>query len=135
MITKLWDLEKELGFLPDQVELDRLVSNYVSYELLRRKNVLNGYFEGKTLKELIKIKLIAVNIEISELSSQSLGGHGRWVKVRVQRLIIRIWYSRYYFDQDMSRIKANQEIFKKYGSEKLGQPSIRSITRFQMLHN
>ncbi len=138
MTNKLMNAKKELETLPDITELNRLVEYYQTYEWEHRSALLNGYFQGKTVKELVVDKLKAKNIDPSKCSPQSLGGHSRWVKSKVKKAIIRLLYLRYRLDDGMSKMKANQEILKRYPSkseytEDVGQSAIRKMTHTSIL--
>jgi len=137
MATKLLDATKELEKLPDINELNRLVKYYPTYEWEHRMALLNGYFQGKTLSELVNDKLKAKNIDKSGCNHQSLGGHARWVKEKVRKTIIRLLYLRYRLDQGLTQRQANQQILIKYPSPKntqdAGQSAIRKMTHSTIL--
>jgi len=77
MTSQLMNAKEELETLPDIDELNRLVEYYQTYEWEHRLALLNGYFQGKTVKDLVVDKLKAKNIDHSKCSPQSLGGHAR----------------------------------------------------------
>ena len=137
MTVELLNAKEELGILPDANELERLVEHYPTYGWEHRKLLLHGYFEGKSLRELVADKLKAKGIDISKRPPTSLGGHSRWVKTKVRWTIIRILYLRYRLDKKLTKIQANQEILRKYPSKKTtqdgGQSSIRKITHCSRL--
>ena len=137
MTAELLDAKQELRVMPDNAELNRLVEYYPTYEWEHRIALLKGYFQGKNISELVDAKLKAKKINKASCSKQSLGGHSRWVKTKVKRTIIRILYLRYRLDQNLTQIKANQELLYKYHSEKKtvdgGQANIRTMTHSPVL--
>ena len=138
MVAKLLDAKDKLGYLPDDNELRRLAEYYPSYEWDHRFRLLHGYFEGKSVREMVSDKLEAKGVVESECSKQSIGGHSRWVVLKVKKTIIRILYLRYRLDQGMSQRKANQRLLKDFGSEKNtqdgGQSNIRDTTHSPVLN-
>lgn len=132
-MVDILDAKKELGKLPDIDELNRLVEYYPTYEWEHRANLLYGYFQGKSVEEMVDDKLTAKNIDKSSCKYQCIGAHTKWVKFKVKRAIIRILYVRYRLDENMTKRVANQQILKKYFSKKNakdgGQSSIRYHTR------
>jgi len=137
MYIELLDAKEELETLPDDNELRRLVYYYPTYDWEHRFALLHGYFKGKSRSELLDDKLIAKNIDKSQCTPQMLGGHARWVKYKVKRAIIRLLYLRFRLDQELSQIQANQNILKKYPSDKpaqdVGQSYIRKATHSPIL--
>ena len=137
MTVTLLDAKKELRKLPDIYELNRLVKYYPTYEWEHRMALLMGYFQGKNTSELVDAKLKAKKIIKASCSNKSLGGHARWANTKVKRTIIRILYLRYRLDQNLTQIQANQELHKKYPSEKTtedgGQSNIRTMTHSPIL--
>jgi len=133
--SKLLDAKEYLVTLPNDDELKRLVKYYPKYELEHRTLLLKGYFEGKSLKELVDDKLKAKKIDKEECSRQSLGGHARWVKFKVKRTIIRILYVQYRVDEDMTQRKAHQLLLKVFSSnaKDVGQSAIRKATYSKIL--
>jgi hypothetical protein len=120
-----------LGTIPDTEELARLVDNYPTYKWVHRSALLNGYFQGRTLAQLLKDKLSAKGLNADELSPQSLGGHGRWVREKVKKTIVRLLYLRYRIDDGFSRIESDQLLLKKFGTDAAsdgGQSAIRKMT-------
>jgi len=124
MTSQLMNAKEELETLPDNDELNRLVEYYETYEWEHRFLLLNGYFLGKTVKEMVLDKLKAKDIDPSTCSPQSLGGHSRWVKSKVKKAIVRLLYVRYRLDDGMSKKEANQELLKRYPSIKEGTKDV-----------
>ncbi len=104
---------KLLGKSPDAETLARLVANYPTYNWEHRKQLLVGYFSGKTQAEMIADKLKAKVIS-TPISKQAMGGHGRWVKYKSRSAIIRILYLRYRLDDHLTQIQANARILKLF---------------------
>jgi len=127
-MRKLLDAQDELGGDPGAEELDRLVDNYRSYKLNRRKT-LPQYFTGRTIKELVEDKLAALGLVSDTLGARSLGGHRRWAREKVNRAILRLLYLRYRIDEKLSRKHANQRVIQRYKSE-LGKSAIQKATRY-----
>lgn len=121
-----------LGEQPDDAELQRLVENYPSYVWEHRNALLYGYFKkSRTLEELLEDKLRALDIDPSSCSRRSIGGHTRWVHEKVKKAFVRILYLRHRLDEGKTRREANQQLVKKFGSDKAkdaGQSAIRKMT-------
>lgn len=98
---------------PSTEELERLAKFYHRYELPKRKGILWGYFEGQNTEELLTGKFESENIDSKTLSKQAKGGHTKWLGSKIKDIVIRILYLRYVHDKNLSRIAANQKIFKK----------------------
>lgn len=136
MTTQLLDAIEELGNIPNEDELSRLIEFYPTYEWEHRFKLLRGYFENKTIKELVEAKLKAKQIDITLCTKQSLGGHARWVKDKVKRTIIRILFLRYVFDLGKTREQANNMLLQRFDSNKAqdaGQRTIRNATRSKIV--
>jgi len=137
MAKELLNVRAYLGTSPDAIELDRLVENYPTYEWEHRTKLLYGYFQGKSISELVDDKLHAKEIDKSTLSKQSLGGHSRWVKDKVKKTIIRILYLRSRLDEKMSRKVANSKLLDKFWSNEISlesrQSTIRKATKSPIL--
>lgn len=120
-----------LGTLPDAEELRRLVKNYPSYEWEHRSALLDGYFAGRTLGQLVEDKLRALGLEPRACSGHSLGGHGRWVWEKVKKTFVRILYLRYRIDGAKTRREAHQHLLQLFYSQKAddaGQSALRKMT-------
>lgn len=137
--VKLLDAIEELGQLPDETEIQRLIKYYPTYEWEHRQQLLTGYFKSVTLEELVKAKIKAKGLRWPLPSPQSKGGHTRWVKDKVKRTIVRILFLRYCLDEGYTKNKANQKLLKPYGSrrttEDSGQSNIRKMTHSKVLDN
>ena len=134
----LLNAREYLGTMPDASELNRLAENYPTYdEWEHRTKLLYGYFQGKSISELVDDKLHAKEIDKSTLSKQSLGGHSRWVKDKVKKTIIRILYLRSRLDEKMSRKVANSKLLDKFWSNEISlesrQSTIRKATKSPIL--
>lgn len=135
-MPELMNASEHLGKLPNNQELERLVKYYPSYGWEHRTKLLYGYFESKTIAELLSDKLKAKGINESKLSPQAKGAHIRWVIFKVKRTIIRLLYLRLRLDEGFSKIKANQELVKLFGPNQIvSDPSsaIRKATHTKIL--
>lgn len=135
---RLLNAKKELGTLPDSAELQRLVKYYPTYGWEHRKVLLQGYFKDLPPSVLVDKKLEAKGIDKKSLSNSSIGAHTRWVKLKVEHVIIRILYLRYRLDDGLTRRQSNQKLLVEYGSEKPntqdgGQSNLRKVTHSKIL--
>ena len=108
------DLE---GDPPSDRELKRLVENYPSYKLPHRSPIIDALANGGSVQEILTYKLAAKGI-LTLYSKQSKGGHVRWVTLKLQKAVIRLWYLRYRVDHLKTRRQANQILVQKFGSQK-----------------
>jgi hypothetical protein len=123
-----------LGAAPDAAELSRLVQHYRTYEWEHRNALLYGYFQGRTVSELVQDKLYAKGINPKSCTSRSLGGHGRWVRKKVKKAFVRILYLRYRLDEHLTQREANRRLFEEDKTKSgLGQSAIRKITHCPLL--
>jgi len=125
----------DLGGKPDDSEIDRLKEYFPTYQIVHRTQLLQGMFDGSTVEEIILGKLTAKGLDTS-ITKQAKGGHGRWVKAKILRTVIRLLYLRFRLDLGMTRRKANQELLNRFfllATPESGQSSIRKATHSPVL--
>lgn len=124
------------GHLPSSEEMNRLVEHYPTYEWEHRFGLLKGFFEGKSVAELVGDKLKAKGTT-RPIARQARGGHTRWVLAKARKTVIRLIYLRYRIDEGMTRIRANQKIVAKFSvsqsMEDAGASNIRKTTHSPIL--
>lgn len=126
----------DLGGKPSEAEKSRLIRYYPTYQYVHRKELLDGLFDGKSHEELVLGKMTAKGLDVSAMTKQAKGGHGKWVRAKVRDATMRLLYLRYRLDQDMTRRQANKKLLgyfddpkAKDGEQLSGwQSSIRKIT-------
>jgi len=119
---KLLDAKDELGYLPEEAEFQRLIKHYDSYSWEHRNKLLRGYFESKSVVELVEAKLKAKGKpKLELLTKQEKGAHTMWVFKKVKKLIVRLKFLRYTLDDGLTQVEAHQKLLPKYGSKKEAQ--------------
>lgn len=124
---------KVMGYLPSQDELIRLVEYYQTYNWIHRVGLLNGFFSGKTIDELVDDKLAVMGKDRLKLTKQQIGGHKTWVIRKISKTIIRIMFLRYFINKGYSRKEANRflkEDFPAKEGAKDPTSNIRKATSF-----
>lgn len=136
--AKLLNAKKELGKLPDEKEFQRLIEYYDTYAWEHRLGLLRGYFQEKTVQELVEAKLIAKSIP-QPLSRYEKGAHTKWVIDKVKRTIVRLKFLRYTLDDGLNQQHARSKLNKEYGSNKktkhgddAGASNIEKMTRSEV---
>lgn len=129
---KILEHAKELlGGVPDQEELNRLIYFYPTYVWSYRGGLIKDFFGAKDLEEMIDLKIARKELPIPQ-KKQQRGGHGRWIKSKLNRLVIRLLFLRYRIDEGLSKIEANQRIYQHVWStdaKDLGQSNVRKATK------
>ncbi|VAW81040.1 hypothetical protein MNBD_GAMMA12-3410 [hydrothermal vent metagenome] len=137
MVDKLVSAKDALGDIPNASEIAELLQYYPTYDLGHRNSLLHGYFAGKTLPELVDMKLKAKNIDKADCSARSRGGHAHWVVSKLDKTVVRFKYLRLRLKDGMTRRKANQQILAEYSyngdAKDGGQSNIRKMTRSPVL--
>lgn len=126
----------DLGGKPSDAEKARLLKYYPTYQYVHRKQLLDGLFDGKSHEELVLGKMTAKGLEVSQLSRQAKGGHGKWVVAKVRDATMRILYLRHRLDQGMTRRQSNKKLLHFFADSSATdakqlsgwQSSIRKIT-------
>lgn len=115
-MLKAYSIEQaisDLGGIPSDAELARVVRYYPSFKKPYRAQLLKGMFEGKSQKEIVAGKIEVEGLS-TQMSAQSKGGHGKKVAAKIRRTAIRLLYLRYRLDEKVSQIKANNLLLLRF---------------------
>lgn len=105
-------MEIDLGGMPDNDDIRRLVKRYPSYKLGHRSALLHGLLDGKEHAEIVDETMKAKGVESA--APHQKGGHGRWVAKKVRKVALRLLYLRYRIDEKMSKKHARDKLINEH---------------------
>jgi hypothetical protein len=89
------DALKHLAYVPDALEIERLIEQWRSYEREHRLGLLDGLVQCRSNEQITQMKFDV--LKLHDLKGRSRNGHSGWTSRKLRRAAIRLLYLRFRF--------------------------------------